>query len=116
MTYFQVFYQLRKAPDIFMQVTDSSFNEDITLLGYNFSQEYFGLSKHEGKAWLKDFIEILNKEDRIKKLQDFQFEILKKPYMYPIGASPYWAISNNDLDLNYSKNFPGSSWWRIRKK
>lgn len=113
---FPGFLSIEKRPDIFMQVTDSSFNEDISLLGYNFSQEYFGLSKNEGKAWLGDFIEILNKEDRIKKLQDFQFEILKKPYMYPIGASPYWAISNDDLVLNYSENFPGSSWWKIRKK
>lgn len=113
---FPGFLAIEERPDIFMQVTDSSFNEDISLLGYNFSQEYFGLSKSEGKAWLAEFIEILNKEDRIKKLQDFQFEILKKPYVYPIGASPYWAISNEDLILNYSENFPGSSWWKIRKK
>lgn len=113
---FPGFLPLSERPDIFMQVTDSSFNEDISLLGYNFSQEYFGLSKEEGKKWLSTFIEISNKEDRIKKLQDFQFEILKKPYIYPIGASPYWSIANDDLSLNYSENFPGSSWWKIRKK
>lgn len=107
---------LSERPDIFMQVTDSSFNEDISLLGYNFSQEFFGLSKNDGKEWLSEFIEISNKEDRIKKLQEFQFEILNKPYIYPIGVSPYWAISNDDLVLNYSENFPGSSWWKVRKK
>lgn len=107
---------LSERPDIFMQVTDSSFNEDISLLGYNFSQEYFGLTKNDGEKWLSGFIEISNKEDRIKKLQEFQFEFLNKPYIYPIGVSPYWAISNDDLVLNYAENFPGSSWWKIRKK
>lgn len=107
---------LNDRPDIFMIVTDSSFNEDISLLGYNISQEIFGFSKADGDKWLNEFINIPKKEERVLKLQRFQFEILQKPFIYPIGVSPYWAIANDDLELNFPKSFPGSSWWKVRKK
>jgi hypothetical protein len=38
------------------------------------------------------------------------------PVIYPIGANPYWAVCNEDLELNFSKYFPGSAWWKIRRK
>ncbi len=109
-------YSRKERPDVFLQTTDSSFNEDISLLSYNFSMEFFGFTREKGEQWINEFIEISDKETRIKKLQDFQFNLLKTPIIYPIGASPYWAIANEDLDLNFSENFPGSTWWKIRKK
>ncbi|MBC7428169.1 MAG: hypothetical protein H7336_06130 [Bacteriovorax sp.] len=103
-------------PDMYLQTTDSSFNEDISLMSYNFSMGYFGTSKIEGDNWIKDFSDLPNKEDRVKKLQNFQLNLLEKPIIMPIGASPYWAIAREDLELNFAENFPGSSWWKIRKK
>ena len=105
-----------KRPDIIIQTTDSSFNEDVSLLSYNFSMEYFGLTKEEGARWLKGYIDIEDKHHRIQKLQELQLDFLKKPAIYSIGASPYWAISREDIDLNFSSLFPGSHWWKIRNK
>lgn len=109
-------YPLSQRPDVFLQTTDSSFNEDVSLMSYNISLEFFGMSKARGEEWLKSFIEISDKKERIKKLQLLQLELLTKPILYPIGASPYWAIAREDLEINFSKYFPGSSWWKVRKK
>jgi hypothetical protein len=78
--------------------------------------ENFGVSKIEGDLWIKNYINIENKENRIKALQSLFFNLLSKPVVYPIGASPYWAIAREDLELNFPKLFPGSHWWKIRKK
>ena len=110
------FLPIDKRPDVTIQTTDSSFNEDVSLLSYNFSMENFGVSKAEGDIWIKNYINIENKENRIKALQSLFFNLLSKPVIYPIGASPYWAIAREDLELNFPKLFPGSHWWKIRKK
>ena len=103
-------------PDITIQTTDSSFNEDVSMLSYNFSMENMGKNKRDGDIWIKNYIDIESKEERIKILQNLFFEMLSTPSIYPVGASPYWAIASDDLELNFPKLFPGSHWWKIRKK
>jgi hypothetical protein len=110
------FLPKEQQPDIFIQTTDSSFTEDFNLLSYNLITENFGLSKDEGHEWLEKYINIQEKKDRILKLKELQLNFLKKPYLYPIGVSPYWAISRSDIELNFPTLFPGSHWWKIRIK
>jgi hypothetical protein len=110
------FLPLEKRPHAFIQTTDSSFNEDISLVSYNFSMGYFGYSSEESKIWVDKFINTPDRKDRIFQLKELHLQILEKGYIYPIGSSPYWAISNEELELNFSESFPGSTWWKIRKK
>lgn len=105
-----------KRPDIVVQTIDSSFNEDISLLNYNFSIGNFGVSKKDGDRWIANFIKHENKKERIEILKKLQLDFLKSSLVYPIGASPYWAIANDDIDLKLSEYTPGSTWWKIRKK
>lgn len=110
------FLPLKERPDVVVQTTDSSFNEDFTLLSYNFSMNNFGYSQGDGDKWLNDYTNIPEKNLRLKKIHELELEILKKPSVFPIGFSPYFAISKKDIELNFSNLFPGSTWWKIRKK
>lgn len=103
-------------PDLFIQTTDSSFNEDISLLSYNFSMGYFGKSKLDGEKWIRNFINENNQEKRIELLKNLQLELLENVIIYPISISSYWVISNPNFIPVLPNSFPGSLWWKLRKK
>lgn len=109
------FLDQNKQPDIFIQTTDSSFTEDINVISYNLNSGNFGLSKKQSEEWFSRYLDQDNKENRILMIKNLQKEILSKPVLCPVVISPYWAISRNDLDLNFPTHFPGSHWWKIRR-
>lgn len=108
------FIAAEKQPDIFIQTTDSTFVEDLSMISYNITSGSFGLSKDEGVKWVEDYISTVDKVERISKLKILQMNFLKKPSLYPIGVSPYWAIAKKNIELNFPTIFPGSHWWKIR--
>lgn len=110
------FIEPSKRPEAYVFLTDSSFNEDISLLSYSFSTERLSLSKIDANKWLAEYFLIEQKAKRIEKLRDFQMDLLKSPAIYPIGSMPYFAISREDIELNFPKLFAGSPWWMIRRK
>jgi len=110
------FLEPKDRPEAYIFLTDSSFNEDVSLLSYSFSTERFANNKAEAFRWLEEYLSIEEKDLRVEKLRKLQLDLLKSPAIYPIGATPYFAISNKDLELNFPKLFAGSPWWQIRKK
>ena len=84
-----------------------------------YSEVFEGINTiHNTKCVIKILKPVKKKKIKreIKILQNLFFEMLSTPSIYPVGASPYWAIASDDLELNFPKLFPGSHWWKIRKK
>jgi hypothetical protein len=100
-------------PDVYILNTDSSFDEDISALSYQFSQGTFTFPKKEGAMWLQSYMDIPSREGRIAKLQDFHFEMLKEVKVYPLSAKPYVTICDEKWGLNFPKLYAGTPLWKV---
>ena len=95
--------------------TDTSFQEDIGLISYNMNIGRFGLTKKEGEAWLKDYMETDNKEERLTKLRKLHFNALASGKLIPLVSSPYIAVVRKAWKLHFSELFANNQLWKIRK-
>jgi hypothetical protein len=103
-------------PDIYILNTDSSFDEDISALSYQFSQGTFSLSKGEGALWIQEYMNLETRESRIQRLQDFHFKMLKEVKVYPISSKPYVTICTDEWSFEFPKLYAGTPLWKIWKK
>ena len=103
-------------PDYIIVNTDSGFLEDVSLLSYTMNAGYFGLSKEKGKAWLKDYMETVDKKERIKKLKKMQLDSLTQGWMIPLFSSPYVAVTRKPWEPQLSELFANNPLWKIRRK
>jgi hypothetical protein len=102
-------------PDIYILNTDSSFDEDISALSYQFSQDTFSLSKEDGAIWLQEYMNLESREARIQRLQEFHFKMLKEVKVYPISAKPYVTICTDKWSFEFPKLYAGTPLWKIWK-
>ncbi len=93
-------------PDAYFAITDSSFYANLPLLSYNFSNSTFGFEE-DGEAWINDFVEAEEGQERLDKLKDLHYKFLSEGCVVPLFFSYYAAITSQPLNLNFSKL---SSW------
>ena len=105
----------KEIPDYSLVSTDSGFLEDIGLLSYSMNSGTFGFSKEEGKAWLKDYMEIEDRKERIKILKKMQLDSLTQGFIVPLFSSPYVAVARKPWNLQLSELFANCPLWKIRK-
>ncbi len=106
---------LEKRLDLVLIVTDTAFQEDAGLLGYNFSQGTFGVFPEEGRLWMQKYMNEPGDAERASMVQQLQFKALKMGAMIPIMKSPYTALTRNGYTLELSPLFARTQFWRIRK-
>lgn len=102
-------------PDFYLTRTDMGFQEDVGLLSYYFSQEFFYLRGESGKAWLEKYLEIPSKQDRLALLRELHYRTLLTATAFPMGVAPYAAIVRSPWTINFSKYHANNPIWRIRK-
>ncbi len=102
--------------DMYINGPDTAFFEDITLISYSLNIGYFGLSKEESAAWLKDYMETIEKEERLKKLRKLHFESLIKPTVVPLVSSPYVALARKPWVPKLSKYFANNPLWQVERE
>ena len=103
-------------PDYIMVKTDTGFLEDISLLSYSMNAGLFGFSKEEGRAWLKDYMQTVDKKERIKKLKEMHLQSLSQGWMIPLFSTPYVAITRKPWEPQLSELFANNPLWKIRRK
>jgi hypothetical protein len=106
---------LEERPDITFLGTDTGYEEDISLLGYNFTQGTFGLAGAEADAWMVKYLAEPQVESRRQMVQELIFGALKKGVLFPMMKSPYTALSRNGYTVELSPLFARTQFWRIRK-
>jgi hypothetical protein len=105
---------LSERPDMYMASSDSAWTESISLISYNFDYGLFHLPGVSGKEWLNTYLKIQDHAQRIQKLADLHYQLLKEVVIYPVFASPYFAVAIKPWRLNFSTLHEGSELWLMR--
>lgn len=108
--------ELDRIPDIFISGPDVSYKEDIGLISYSINSGDFCISKGKGEKWLKDYMEIPNKSDRIPLLHKLHLESIQKKSVIPVVSGPYVAIANQKWTMNLSPLYANNQLWLFRRK
>lgn len=106
----------KERPDIYLVTADSSFDEDISSLSYLFSQGIFAHGKDDGALWIQEYMNLSTREQRIERLRDLHFEVLKSVKVYPLISRPYVAIARPSFEMNFPKIYAGSPMWKVWKR
>lgn len=101
-------------PHVIIMPNDSSWLEDMGLIGYNLNLEVFKIFGITKDAWIKNYLSKENKEDRNKMLQDLHYENLINAYIYPFLVSPYFAVIKKPWVFNMSTLHAGTELWNIK--
>ena len=102
-------------PDMFLAATDVGFMEDIGLITYSINAGLFGFEKVEGQRWLKQYMEILDKEERLKKLRALHFKALSEGILIPLVSTPYVALIRKPWKMELSQIYGNSQLWFIKR-
>lgn len=102
-------------PDIYVITNDSSWTEDLNLLGHNFQVGNFAKTGFDSDKWFVDYIATEDRSVRLKKLNLLHFELLRAASMYPLQIAPYFAATHKLWSLNQLKTEAGIRLWLIRR-
>lgn len=107
---------LNERQDMYVIATDSAWTENISLLGHNISAGIFHLPGLNGEKWLSEFTQTEEKEERMRKLRDLHFELLKRGVIYPVSVSPYLAFAKKPWTMKFDPYGAGSPAWQMRRE
>ncbi len=103
---------ISKKYDAFIVSGDTSFYESLSMVHYYFSVGAFG-DYSEGLSWMKDYMSILSKVDRLPKLRELHAQLLNDGLVIPLYASSYIAIGRQPMRMKISKFFAGTPMWMV---
>jgi len=102
--------------DLFLATTDTSFDENLSLLNYNFTQGTFGLTKEEGNIWMEKYMALEDKGERAKMLQELHYNALINGVIFPLFKAPYTSLGRNGYKLPLSPLYASSHFWKIERE
>ncbi|MBX3023095.1 MAG: hypothetical protein KF799_15575 [Bdellovibrionales bacterium] len=105
---------MNERPDIYVVSSDAAWTESVSLLGHNFEVGIFQLPDVDGDRWIKAYAATEDRAERISKLQDLHYNLLKSAVIYPTFVSPYYAVANHKWRLPFSTFSAGTELWKIR--
>lgn len=108
-------YKMDEMPHAFLAGPDVTFNEDISLISYSINVGLFGMNKSERQDWLKSYMSILDKSERIDRLQKLHYEALSDGVIYPLASSPYIALLRKPWVSHLPHLFANNPLWTIKK-
>ena len=89
-------------PEMFIAGPDTGFLEDIGLISYSINVGLFGLEKSAGEKWLKEYMAIESKDQRMIKLRKLHIETLESGVSIPLVSAPYVAVARKGVSLAIS--------------
>jgi len=101
-------------PHAFLAGPDVTFNEDISLISYSINVGLFGMDKNERQDWLKRYMSILDKSERIDRLQKLHYKALSDGVIYPLASSPYIALLRKPWVSHLPHLFANNPLWTIK--
>ena len=106
---------LEEMPHAFLGGPDITFNEDISLITYSINVGLFGMEKDKRQKWLKNYMSILDKSERLSLLQNLHYESLIDGVIYPLASSPYVALVRKPWKSHLPQIFANNPIWTIKK-
>lgn len=103
-------------PEMVLSGPDTGFLEDIGLISYTLNIGILGMTREQAALWLKDYMDTIEKKERLAKLQRLHFEALIEPNVVPLVSSPYVALVRKPWTLKLPKYFANNSLWLVEKK
>jgi len=101
-------------PQMFIAGPDTGFLEDIGLISYSLNTGYFGLSKDERGAWLKRYMETLEKSRRLELLKELHEASLREPIIVPLLVAPYAALARKPWKIGLSQLHANNQLWLVQ--
>ncbi|MGE3610991.1 MAG: ABC transporter substrate-binding protein [Bacteriovoracaceae bacterium] len=108
--------KLEEMPHAFLAGPDVTFNEDISFVSYSINVGLFGMTKEERQEWLKTYMSILDKAERLELLKKLHFDSLMDGVIYPLASSPYIALLRKPWVSHLPQLFANNPLWTIKKK
>ncbi len=102
-------------PDFYFNRGDMGFHEDIGLLSYYSTTDFFYFPNDNAKAWLKEYILTTDKQHRLAKLRQLHYETIFHANVCPIAMAPYTALLRKPWVFGLSKIYAGNPLWLIRR-
>lgn len=103
-------------PDLFYGATDSSWKENLSLIGYSIETGAFHLEGFDAEEWFTVYLDTENKPDRLEALRKLHYRILNEVTIYPLQVAPYFTLAKPTYSLNQEESTTVSEWHRIRRK
>lgn len=103
------------SPHMYIAGPDTGFLEDIGLISYSLNAGYFGLTKNAKTAWLRDYMDTLDKRARLKLLKDLHESALSEPVIVPLLVAPYAALAKKPWKIGLSQLYANNPLWLIQK-
>jgi hypothetical protein len=95
-------------PHLFISNIDTAFNEDITLIGYAFTTQFFYLPDvKEQEKWINQFM-LEGSLGREKMIHDIHLKTIESKTIFPILAMPYYSVVRKPLIPDFPTTFPGA--------
>lgn len=91
--------------DAHVAITDTAYEESLSLLGYSFSQDAFNMSDAEVDSWMEAYLSKIEISDRIKLVNELHFKMLQDGKTIPLFRAPYVAIARNGFKIQQSPLF-----------
>ena len=102
-------------PDVFIAGPDVSFMEDVGLISYTVNAGLIGIPKQEREAWLKNYMEIEDKKERIERLKQVHKNALMKGFIVPYASSPYVALTRKGWTADLPEIVGNHLLWKIKR-
>ena len=103
----------KETPDMFIITTDTGFLEDIGLLTYSINVGHLGETREAGREWLKKYMNIEDKAERLALLREFHLKTLLDSTIVPIAVAPYGALARKPWKIGLSKFYSNNQLWLI---
>lgn len=103
-------------PDCFIGGPDTGFAEDISLISYSIYAGMFNMNREKGNHWLADYMNTLNKAERMNKLKKLHLETLKEISLVPLVSAPYVALARKPWTIQLSQIYANNPFWPVVKQ
>jgi hypothetical protein len=101
-------------PHVYVIQTDTGWTEDLGLLSYSISmKQFFPGNQEEGQAWLKRYVDIEDKAERLKLLRELHLRILSEPWVVPLIGQPYFTLVRSPWVYKGPTLFNSGALWRF---
>lgn len=102
-------------PDLFIGGPDVSFMEDVGLISYTVNAGLIGIKKENREEWLKNYMEVADKSERMQLLKAVHKKALLNAYLVPYASSPYVAILRKGWTSDLPEIVGNNLLWKITK-
>ena len=102
-------------PHVYIISTDTGWTEDLGLLSYAINMKYFFPSDQtNGQNWLREYVDIEDKETRLESLRLLHLKALTDPWVVPIASQEYFTLVRSPWTYHGPKLFNSGALWHLR--